>query len=546
LVPDALLGPASTMITAWLCTRCMTTNAADTDRCGRRTCQLSRKVVGVNVSNNGCSRSGTERAFDSAEYNVVEKRKRCGICPGCVAFNCGRCAMCLDMPKYGGKGTKRQTCERRVCDVIFAEWAERETERMAQLEEIRQQRTQQREAERQARAARLETVRAEREAERQQKLEVRQASRIAKEVAKAHRLALRAVSGGVRHGGRGRSRNIARILDYPDELTAYGWGVTTESVLRPGTPVEVLGLDDGIRGACFAAQVARPTEPELRMKPSAADADESPAVVLAATHAAAAAAADAAATAAAALASANPSDAAAAAAAASAASAAHVAKAKSAALGTFAAAASAALGFVLVEYLDLVETDGVESPLLREWVACGNLRPAPPACPIGFAGLLRTGDRVQLLFDEAYWDVTVDDVLGTEPNALEAPRPFIVSSLLYAATHVVGAEQLRPLWQLDGGEEGPVHRPAWRYELLAGRGFVGLAAAAPALAAAKSAASAAAVADSTAIEGAAAFTATPISPKAAVFLFAEGEQRRHSSHFHATLRAMSRRCSQVE
>ena len=43
------------------------------------------------------------------------KRRRCGECSGCLAENCGTCGNCLDMPKFGGPGTRRQTCERRVC-----------------------------------------------------------------------------------------------------------------------------------------------------------------------------------------------------------------------------------------------------------------------------------------------------------------------------------------------------------------------------------------------------------------------------------------------
>ena len=46
-----------------------------------------------------------------------KKRMRCGTCEGCQKPNCGKCPNCKDMPKFGGKGTKRQTCEERVCEV---------------------------------------------------------------------------------------------------------------------------------------------------------------------------------------------------------------------------------------------------------------------------------------------------------------------------------------------------------------------------------------------------------------------------------------------
>ena len=47
-----------------------------------------------------------------------KKRMRCGVCDGCKKPNCGKCCNCKDMPKFGGKGTKRQTCEARLCEVL--------------------------------------------------------------------------------------------------------------------------------------------------------------------------------------------------------------------------------------------------------------------------------------------------------------------------------------------------------------------------------------------------------------------------------------------
>ena len=44
-----------------------------------------------------------------------KKIKRCGECDGCRAENCQTCLSCLDMPKYGGPGTRRQVCEMRKC-----------------------------------------------------------------------------------------------------------------------------------------------------------------------------------------------------------------------------------------------------------------------------------------------------------------------------------------------------------------------------------------------------------------------------------------------
>ena len=33
------------------------------------------------------------------------KRRRCLVCVPCLASDCKKCKYCLDMPKYGGKGT---------------------------------------------------------------------------------------------------------------------------------------------------------------------------------------------------------------------------------------------------------------------------------------------------------------------------------------------------------------------------------------------------------------------------------------------------------
>lgn len=43
------------------------------------------------------------------------KRKRCGVCEGCQATDCGNCKFCRDMLKFGGPGKKKQCCEYRHC-----------------------------------------------------------------------------------------------------------------------------------------------------------------------------------------------------------------------------------------------------------------------------------------------------------------------------------------------------------------------------------------------------------------------------------------------
>lgn len=40
------------------------------------------------------------------------RSRRCGQCPGCqVPEDCGKCANCLDKPKFGGRNIKKQCCK---------------------------------------------------------------------------------------------------------------------------------------------------------------------------------------------------------------------------------------------------------------------------------------------------------------------------------------------------------------------------------------------------------------------------------------------------
>ena len=78
---------------------------------------------------------------------------------------------------------------------------------------------------------------------------------------------------------------------------------------------------------------------------------------------------------------------------------------------------------------------------------------------------------------------------------------FVVSSVEYAATHRVTAEQIRPLWIWTGAPDGQ-GSPSWKYELMAGRGVVE--------------------------EGAAGGSGLQ-----AVFQYTESLARRHSNYFHS-------------
>ena len=47
--------------------------------------------------------------------NKKARTARCGSCTGCVRGDCGECKNCLDKPKFGGRGIKKQACLQRVC-----------------------------------------------------------------------------------------------------------------------------------------------------------------------------------------------------------------------------------------------------------------------------------------------------------------------------------------------------------------------------------------------------------------------------------------------
>ena len=44
-----------------------------------------------------------------------KRKRRCGVCAGCVATDCGSCGACRDKPKFGGSGRWKQACVLRQC-----------------------------------------------------------------------------------------------------------------------------------------------------------------------------------------------------------------------------------------------------------------------------------------------------------------------------------------------------------------------------------------------------------------------------------------------
>lgn len=54
-----------------------------------------------------------EQIDPNKEHTI--RRKRCGVCMACQLPDCGKCAKCLDMAKFGGSGRGKQCCVQRRC-----------------------------------------------------------------------------------------------------------------------------------------------------------------------------------------------------------------------------------------------------------------------------------------------------------------------------------------------------------------------------------------------------------------------------------------------
>ncbi len=65
-------------------------------------------------------------AADKITFEKVKRRGRgCGQCTGCLREDCGGCCYCLDKPKFGGPGKKKQRCALRVCANFVSHVSER-------------------------------------------------------------------------------------------------------------------------------------------------------------------------------------------------------------------------------------------------------------------------------------------------------------------------------------------------------------------------------------------------------------------------------------
>ena len=48
----------------------------------------------------------------------LTQKYRCGKCDECLVGDCGCCASCLDKPKFGGRGSRKQACQMRRCSFV--------------------------------------------------------------------------------------------------------------------------------------------------------------------------------------------------------------------------------------------------------------------------------------------------------------------------------------------------------------------------------------------------------------------------------------------
>lgn len=53
--------------------------------------------------------------LNALNAKIRRRGRGCGTCFGCAREDCGKCSYCLDKPKYGGPGRKKQRCALRIC-----------------------------------------------------------------------------------------------------------------------------------------------------------------------------------------------------------------------------------------------------------------------------------------------------------------------------------------------------------------------------------------------------------------------------------------------
>lgn len=66
----------------------------------------------------------SDQIEQSDKESGAVKRQRCGVCEVCQSPDCGKCAACKDMIKFGGSGKSKQACKQRRCPNLAVKEAE--------------------------------------------------------------------------------------------------------------------------------------------------------------------------------------------------------------------------------------------------------------------------------------------------------------------------------------------------------------------------------------------------------------------------------------
>ena len=111
---------------------------------------------------------------------------------------------------------------------------------------------------------------------------------------------------------------------------------------------------------------------------------------------------------------------------------------------------SLSAGKAHIQFKDFNEEgeDGGESEvLLKEWVPFEMLRPLPPPPPSGFFTKLKVGTPLESLFEDGWWDVTLDAI-----DKQRKPDCYNVGSSVYDTSRWVDQTTLRPRWTFRDGK----------------------------------------------------------------------------------------------
>ena len=96
---------------------------------------------------------------------------------------------------------------------------------------------------------------------------------------------------------------------------------------------------------------------------------------------------------------------------------------------------------------DAFNDEGDESKKLREWVNVRILTPPPPPPPDGFIASLKVGSKLEVFFEDGWWEVT----LLKKEASTSSKQPFLVGSAMYNTERQASSAELRPSWSFKGG-----------------------------------------------------------------------------------------------